>query len=149
MFSTQQAMKLTGLTHRKIMYILERKLINKETVRGKRTYFTFSELLELKIIGKLRKNCSLQQLSKLKVYLRDIGLTDNLRDKNLLFDGNKMYLVHTKNTTNFLIELTSKHQGQIVSPIILGMQQLIDELEENAVKNKITLYPENNEELAS
>ena len=149
MFSTKQTVKLTGLTQRQILYIVEKKLINKETRQGKKIVFTFSELLELKIIGKLRKKCSLQQLRKVKFFLIDIGLTSDLRDKSLILDGNEVYLVQNQKMNHFLIQLTGKYQGQIANPIILGMEELVDELEENAVKNKIPLYPENNEELAS
>lgn len=141
MFTKKQILKLTGLTASKLNYLLSNNFFpHIEIKKGLTTYFDFEDLLELKIISKLRKTISFQELKKLKKILFELGESNNLRDKTIISCETHLYLIQKGQLEDWITtQLTGKNAGQIVIRQIIFTNDILDDLQNLGKENDIDL----------
>jgi len=137
-FTTEDICQLTGIATYQLSYLKRLGIIKILTV-GKKSFYTWFDLIEIKTIMKLRENASLQQVTNAKNYFKSLGELDSFEDKILIACENKIYYVNiTEDFTAKVIEITGQNKGQSVLYRVLKFSAIIDELVERAkAENKV------------
>jgi hypothetical protein len=137
-FTIEDICQLVGIGAYRLTY-LKRLGIIKDLIVGKKSYYTWYDLVEIKTIMKLRENASLQQITNAKDYFKGIGELDSFEDKILVACENKIYYVSVnEDFTAKVIEITGQNKGQSVLYRVLKFSTIIDEIVERAkVENKV------------
>ena len=116
-YTSSQVLQLTGITYRQLHYWLEKGVIscnNPGLGRGKVSKFTFTDVLEVKVVAHLVasgvklsviKTC-IKQISK---EFKNTSFVGGLRSVRILTDGKRLY-AHYYGKENQIVELTE--QGQ-------------------------------------
>jgi DNA-binding transcriptional MerR regulator len=135
-FSHQEIIKLTGVSDNSLRYWVKQNIVNPQKIplgNGKRsTYFySFTELVEIKAIMKLRSNVPVRMIKAVKSFISDYFESSNISDKPLIvldMEGDvKVYLQNS----DILTQITGKHTGQTIYmdlAIIPSLQSQFNEL---------------------
>lgn len=134
MFSKNECITLTGLTAKQIDSLRSHKIVLGQTFNGNKCIFSWSELVEMKVISKLREQVSLQKIRQAKEYLKKIDFTDDcLRNKRLVCLSKDIILIDEKE--DIFLTVTGKYQGQLVLSVVF-CDEILKELR-NDCENKI------------
>lgn len=132
MFLKKECMALTGLTSGQIDSLRKHNIISGECYHGNKCRFSWSELVEMKTIAKLREKVSLQKIREAKEFLKQINFTDDsLMNKRLVFLSKNIVLFDEKE--DILITLTGKYKGQYVLTVVF-CNDILKELREDCQK---------------
>ncbi len=134
MFSTEQVMRITGISRRRLDYWLEHRIVSADidTSRGKRRVrlWTFENLLEVRVALWLRNVVSLQLLTKIVASLRRRGYSTPLATLTLRVvaptSPRRQSRVVFMDESGEWEEVLS---GQLVMELTLPMGAMRDELE--------------------
>ena len=141
-FTRKEIMQLSGVSSMKLFFLEKHGFIKPEK-RGNRkpqqSFYTWDDLLELKLISKLRQDASLQQLRIAKDYLIKIGESNKLSDEVVIAANNKIYLIKNipSEIGKLVIQLSGTNKGQVIIDAILKISDLVDELWDAAEKENI------------
>jgi len=119
-FSHQEIIKLTGVSDNSLRYWVKQSIVNPQKVplgNGKRsTYFySFTELIEIKAIMKLRSNVPVKMIKAVKSFITQHFETTTISDKPLVvLDMEDKVTVFLKNSDDILTQITGKYTGQTI-----------------------------------
>ncbi|HEY9297508.1 MAG TPA: hypothetical protein VIQ31_14275, partial [Phormidium sp.] len=101
--------------------------------------YSWEQLVELRIIYRLRQDASLQQLRQAKEYLKEIGDTESLASKTVVALNNKIYLVSNRpgEIEKLVVDISGKNQGQIIIHSLLKVSEIVSELWDVAKEGKV------------
>ncbi len=125
-FSSLQTIKIIGITYRQLDHWARTGLVN-PTARqaegsGSRRRYSYNDLLELKLVKRLRdEGISLQRVREVFDYMRD-ELGEDVASADLVINGNQSLLVRTDEQI-----LDALRQGQ--GALYLRMEGLIEEVD--------------------
>ncbi|MDE0118316.1 MAG: MerR family transcriptional regulator [bacterium] len=125
-FSSPQTIEIIGITYRQLDYWTRTELVRstaqKAVGSGSRRRYTYSDLLELKLIKRLLdEGIALQRVREVFDYLRD-ELGEDVASADLVISGNQSLLVRTDEQI-----LDALRQGQ--GALYLRMEGLIEEVD--------------------
>lgn len=141
MFERSDILKLTGLTYNQLRYLIEKGFIDVDIENGKSTHFDFEDLLVIKFIAKIRKICSMQELSLLKDEFQKCRMAFHdyfLNDMMLFIIGKEFYFVERDKLKPFIESYANQMMGCTIR-LIMPIQDLINELLESAYENNMNL----------
>ena len=126
-FSGNRTAEIVGITYRQLDYWARTDLIRptlaEATGSGSRRQYSYSDLLELKVIKSLLDaGIRLEQVRKVFAYLRD-NLGTDVSTANLVIDGSRSVLVHTGEE---LIDLLQNGQGVLNVLPLAGVKEEVD-----------------------
>ena len=126
-FSGSRTAEIVGITYRQLDYWARTDLIRPTLARatgsGSRRQYSYSDLLELKVIKSLLDaGIRLEQVRKVFAYLRD-NLGTDVSTANLVIDGSSSVLVHTGEE---LIDLLQNGQGVLNVLPLAGVKEEVD-----------------------
>ena len=126
-FSGNRTAEIVGITYRQLDYWARTDLIRptlaQATGSGSRRQYSYSDLLELKVIKSLLDaGIRLEQVRKVFAYLRD-NLGTDVSTANLVIDGSRSVLVHTGEE---LIDLLQNGQGVLNVLPLAGVKEEVD-----------------------
>ena len=142
-FSRQETLKITNVSNSQLGYFEKLGIIKPIYRDGRKIYYSWIQLLELKILGELRKKVSLQiireAINNLVIYCND----SNLSNKKLVAYNNEIVLLDINEDLNDIIaiEMSGKNNGQFLLHQILPMNNIVNELLDNG-KNNIVDFNE-------
>ena len=131
-FTTEQVMRITGASRRRINYWLGRGIVSAETdvLRGRRhvRVWSFRNLIEVRVALWLREKVSLQLLGKIVIKLRSQGLVAPLAEV-------RVGIVDRRQGTSVVVQGADGNwqepiSGQLVMELTLPMAQFKQELDE-------------------
>lgn len=138
-FSRSETIKICGITTGKLNYLETQEIIKGLTPKllGNRPAkrYTFTHLIEIKTIQKLRESLTVQQLRTAKQFLESIGETDTFHDKLLIVSDGKFRMVNRSDLGNYAVELAGKNQGQ-TSMLLLDFERIVSDLKHDGQKIK-------------
>jgi DNA-binding transcriptional MerR regulator len=139
-FTRKEVMALTGLKSGRLSYFDRTGLVQPEKIGDLKhpvVLYTWEQLLELRVIAKLGEQLSLQQIRQILKALQELGHSNHLFDKPLLFINSSLCIETGKNELGerLVAEVLGKHRGQLVFQWIDPLGELISEIEEEARKN--------------
>jgi DNA-binding transcriptional MerR regulator len=126
-FSGKRTAEIVDITYRQLDYWartdLVRPTLAEATGSGSRRQYSYSDLLELKVIKSLLDaGIRLEQVRKVFAYLRD-NLGTDVTTANLVIDGSRSVLVHTGEE---LIDLLQNGQGVLNVLPLAGIKEEVD-----------------------
>jgi len=100
--------------------------------------YSIEQVLQIKVIYRLREELSLQEIRQVLQLLEDKGYEPSLFSLNLLFFNGKLYMLDGQDAVNQkIIELTGKHRGQIVMQPVDPIGDVISSLYKEAERHCI------------
>src|SRR5664280_2251844 len=129
-FTTEQVMRITGASRRRINYWLERGIVGAETdvMRGRRhiRMWSFRNLVEVRVALWLREKVSLQLLGKIVIKLRSQGLETPLAEV-------RVAVLERKRRTTVVVmgadgQWLEPFTGQLVMELVLPLGKFEEEL---------------------
>lgn len=127
MFSRSEAIALTGLTAGQLNYLDSVGIVCPEKPHIRKCSFSWEQILELRVISKLRKTISLQKIRDAKKFLEDIDFTENnLFNNKIVASDKEIYLVSDKE--DFLVTISGKFKGQMAIKSVIFCDEIIKEL---------------------
>jgi DNA-binding transcriptional MerR regulator len=142
-FTRQETIKVTKIDEMKLKYLEKLGLIKPCHRDGRKVYYNWYQLLELKIITVLREKVSLQTLKEAIDNLEKYCNSKNLYDKKLVAYNSEIVLLDKNENISQVvaIELTGKNTGQLLLREVLTLNEIINELLDNG-KNNIVDFNE-------
>ena len=141
-FSRQETLKITNVSNSQLGYFEKLGIIKPIHRDGRKIYYSWIQLLELKILGELRKKVSLQTIREAIKNLENYCKDKNLSDKKLVAYNNEIVLLDINKDLNDIIaiELSGKDKGFLLYQV-LPMNNIVNELLDNG-KNNIVDFNE-------
>jgi DNA-binding transcriptional MerR regulator len=126
-FSGKRTAEIVAITYRQLDYWARTDLVRpslaEATGSGSRRQYSYSDLLELKVIKSLLDaGIRLEQVRKVFAYLRD-NLGTDVSTANLVIDGSSSVLVHTGEE---LIDLLQNGQGVLNVLPLAAVKEEVD-----------------------
>ena len=145
-FTRKEVMALTGLKSGRLSYFDQTELVQPEKIGGSKhpvVLYSWEQLLELRVIAKLRDRLSLQQIRQVIKFLRDSGYEDGLYNKPLLFINSSLCLQTDKDELGrrLAMEVLGSHSGQLVFDWIDPLGKLDEEVAAEAQNNPAIDFP--------
>lgn len=150
-FTTQRTAEIVGVTYRQLDYWARTDLVKPSLVAasgsGSRRRYSYSDLLELKVIKNLLDNgIRLEQIRKIFLYLRE-DLGTDVSTAQLVISGANSVVVHTGDE---IIELLKNGQTALNVLSLAGVKEQVDAaIVELFPEPEIELFPEFESELDS
>jgi DNA-binding transcriptional MerR regulator len=133
MFTRQDAIKLSGLTRTQIGYLEDIGIITPIKPHIRSCLYSWGQILELRIIAKIRETLSLQQIRQAKQYLQDIDFNSDLRSSKIVVGNTALYLL--QENEDALLTISGKHLGQFALTQIILCNDVIEDLMKNRSNN--------------
>jgi DNA-binding transcriptional MerR regulator len=136
-FSRQETLKIVKMSDNNLAYLERIGLIKPIYRDGRKVYYNWYQLLELKIITVLREKVSLQTLKEAIDNLEKYCNSKNLYDKKLVAYNSEIVLLDKNENISQVvaIELTGKNTGQLLLREVLTLNEIINELLDNGKNN--------------
>jgi DNA-binding transcriptional MerR regulator len=133
-FSTREAARISGVSHRTVDYWAKTKLIVPSIADANGTgtdrLYNFDDLMALRVAGALRESgTSTQALRKVIAYLREKGYPKGLSGYRLVMLGSDVCLVRNCRQ----LESALKHQGQGIFAFMIDISQAYQEVKAEAI----------------
>lgn len=148
-FTRQETLALTGMKSGKLSYWDETGLVVPEKFgnsKRPRVFYSAEQVLQLKIIQRLRERLSLQETRKVIDFLKERNYKPTLFECKLVFIGEQLYLIEDwQEFGKFVLEASGKNKGQIIIHEIGSIGNVISELESEAEKNTVPDYKKRTE----
>ncbi|MGL4503339.1 MAG: MerR family transcriptional regulator [Planktothrix sp.] len=138
-FTRKEAQSLCQVEEHRLTYLDRTGLIVPYRIgKGKRptVIYTFTQILEIRAIGKLREQVSLQTVRKIVEKFND----QSLANKSLIVINGEVYQYLTGTLENVAMQLSGENKGQFTMLdvlIIPPLQSYADEVLDLAKKSKI------------
>jgi DNA-binding transcriptional MerR regulator len=148
-FTRQETLALAGMKSGKLSYWDETGLVAPKKFgnpKRPKVFYTAEQVLQLKIIQRLRERLSLQETRKVIDFLKERNYKHTLFECKLVFIGEQLYLIEDwQEFGKFVLEASGKSKGQIVIHEIGSIGDVISELESEAEKNTVPDYKKRTE----
>jgi DNA-binding transcriptional MerR regulator len=130
-FTRQEAMKLTAVSSNKLTYWEQKGLVVPEKAGNPAhpyVMYTGEQVLQLKIIQRLRERISLQEIKQVLRFLKERGYQPSLLKGNLIFVNKVLCLVEDHDFRQVILEVSGKNKGQAVINYLGNVGDVVDEL---------------------
>lgn len=139
-FTRQETIALTGISSGRLSYLDRTGLVVPEKFGDKHpnVVYRWQQILQIKVIDRLREKLSLQEIRKVIDFLGEQHYEPSLFKCNLVFIGEQLYLI--ENADDFLaivLEASGKNKGQIVIHEVGTLAEVISELRKEAKEQHI------------
>jgi hypothetical protein len=132
MFNRKDAIFLTKLTRDQVDRLVKIGMINPTKVSHKKLLFSWSDILEMRFIYKLRQSVSLNKIREAKEMVKINYDDDSLRSKKIVVLKNNLLLEDKEKDISYM--LTGKNQGQTVLAVVY-CDEIIEDLEQFGQNN--------------
>ncbi len=145
-FTTKQVSRLTGLTLGKLRYLSKLGLVEPSrivlTKKKDLLCYSFTQLLELKAISKLREDVSLITVRKVIDYLANNANNPALASNTfLIYCGEVYHLLDGETFENLLVKITGKNKGQVHHLDLLVLPSI------NSIKSELETIVKDNPDI--
>jgi DNA-binding transcriptional MerR regulator len=140
-FTRKETLSLTGVSSGKLSYWDETELVKPEKFGNPKkptVIYSWEQILQLKVIERLREKLSLQETRKIIEFLRKRNYKPSLFTSNLVFVDSQLYLIEDWEKFGLLVlEASGKNKGQIVIHDIGPIGQVFSELRKEAERHHV------------
>jgi DNA-binding transcriptional MerR regulator len=141
-FSRQEVLSLTSLNSNKLSYLDRTDLVKPQKVgnpKRPKVFYSWEQLLQLKVIERLRERLSLQEIRKVLDFLKGRDYEPSLFTCRLVFVGPQLYLIEDwEDFGQVVLKVSGVNKGQIVIHEIGVIGNLMAELSNRAERNHVT-----------
>nr|WP_290224026.1 MerR family transcriptional regulator [Trichocoleus desertorum] len=129
----QETLALTGISSGRLSYLDRTGLVVPEKIGDLKhplVIYTWEQVLQIKVIDRLREKLSLQEIRKVIQFLEQKNYKSSLYSANLMLIGDKLYLI--ENAEQFqkrVLEASGKNKGQVVIHEVGVLAEVIAELQ--------------------
>jgi DNA-binding transcriptional MerR regulator len=140
-FTRKETLNMTGISSGRLSYLDRTGLIVPEkhgNPKHPTVIYDCKQILEIKIISRLRERLSLQEIRKVLDFLKERNYEPSLFKCNLVFIGSQLYLI--ENWAEFghiVLEASGKNKGQIVINQVGTIGEMLSELRKEAAENHV------------
>lgn len=132
-FTRQEVIRMTGAKPGNLSYLDRTGLVvpykEGNPKRPASVIYTVEQVLQIKIIERLRERISLQEIRKVLEYLSEHGYKPSLFKCNIFAIGSQVYLIEDNCELGLQVrEASDKNKGQIVIHDIGSIGDVIEEL---------------------
>ncbi len=134
-FTRQEVIAMTGISSGRLSYLDRTGVIVPQKFGDKHPVVVYSwqQILQIKIIDRLREKLSLQEIRKIIDFLQDQDYKPSLFNCNLVFIGECLYLIEDwQEFGTRVLEASGKNKGQIVVHQVGTLAEVISELRREA-----------------
>lgn len=136
-FLRLEVLKITKVSKSTLGYLEKLELIKPIDRDGRKVYYDWYQLIEIKMIVKLREKVSLQTIRETIENLKMYCNHTKLSNKKLVAYNNEIILLDKNEDLNEIIAtvMSGKNSGQFVLHQVLPMANIVNELLENGRNN--------------
>ncbi|MBD2357029.1 MerR family transcriptional regulator [Tolypothrix sp. FACHB-123] len=135
----QETISITGVSSSRLSYLDSSKLVSPNKFgnpKHPKVIYSWEQILQIKIIDRLRERLSLQEIRKVLEFLEQREYTPSFFKCNLVFIGEQLYLIESWQDFGLkVLEASGKNKGQLVIHEIGAIGEVIAELQ--ARKNEV------------
>lgn len=134
-FTRQEVIAMTSISSGRLSYLDQKGVVIPQKFGNKHpvVIYSWQQVLQIKIIDKLREKLSLQEVRKIVNFLQDKEYKRSLFDCNLVFIGKCLYLIEDwQEFGTKVLEESRKNKGQVAVHKICTLAELIAELQREA-----------------
>jgi DNA-binding transcriptional MerR regulator len=140
-FTRQEALSITGITSGRLGYLDETGLISPQKFgnpKRPKVIYSVEQVIELKVISRLRERLSLQEIRKVIDFLKHRNYEQSLFTCNLVFADNQLYLIEDWEEFGMMVlKASGKNKGQIVIHEIGKIGEVLSDLRNEAEKHQV------------
>jgi len=140
-FTRQETLSLTGISSGRLSYLDETELVKPQKFgnpKHPKVVYSWEQILQLKVIDRLRERLSLQEIRKVIEFLKERNYKSSLFTCNLVFIGTQLYLIENWQDFGALVlEASGKNKGQVVIHEIGAIGEVFSDLREEAEKHHV------------
>lgn len=140
-FTRQEALAITGITPGRLSYLDKTGLVAPEKIgesKHPRVIYSVGQIIELKVISRLREKLSLQEIRKVLDFLKSRNYEQSLFDCKMIFVDSELYLI--ENWEDFgmtVLKASGKNKGQVVIHEIGKIGEVISDLRREAERHQV------------
>lgn len=144
-FTRQEALSITGITAGRLGYLDKTGLVSPEKYgnpKKPKVVYSVDQIIDLKVISRLREKLSLQEIRKVLGYLKSRNYERSLFECNLIFVDDELYLVEdwSEFGRKVVSKASGKDRGQIAIHELGKIGEVIYELEQEAERSRVIDY---------
>jgi DNA-binding transcriptional MerR regulator len=140
-FTRQEALSLTGITSGKLSYLdVTGLVVPGKTGNIKRPVVIYSvgQIIDLKVIGRLREKLSLQEIRKVLDFLKERNYEHSLFTCNLIFVDSELYLIEDwEEFGTKVLKASGRNKGQVIIHQIGRIGEILTDLRAEAAKSRV------------
>ncbi|MBW4490754.1 MAG: MerR family transcriptional regulator [Trichocoleus desertorum ATA4-8-CV12] len=140
-FTRQEALSITGITSGRLSYLDETGLVKPQRIgasKRPRVVYSVGQIIELKVISRLREKLSLQEIRTVIAFLKSRNYEQSLFNCNLIFVDAELYLIEDwESFGTMVLKASGKNKGQIVIHEIGKIGEVISDLRREAEKHQV------------
>lgn len=140
-FTRQEALSITGITSGRLSYLDETELVKPQKIgnsKRPKVVYSVGQIIELKVISRLREKLSLQEIRKVIDFLKSRDYEQSLFNCNLIFVGTELYLIEDWERFGMMVlKASGRNKGQIVIHEVGKIGEVISDLRREAEKHQV------------
>jgi len=140
-FARQEALSLTGISSGRLSYLDETELVRPEKLgnpKHPKVIYSWEQILQLKVIDRLRERLSLQEIRKVIEFLKERDYSPSLFSCNLVFISSQLYLIEDwQEFGTLVLEASGKSKGQVVIHEFGVIGEVLSDLKKEAEKHHV------------
>jgi DNA-binding transcriptional MerR regulator len=127
MFTTAEAMTLTGLTRNQLSHLARIELVVPKPVSTRQNVYDWRQLKELRFIAEIRKTLSLQQIRQAAKSLSEMNFDDGyLYSQKIVIFENSLVLIDRDNDS-YGLTISGKYKNQRIMNVF-ACNEILDNL---------------------
>lgn len=140
-FTRQEALSITGISSGRLSYLDKTELISPLRIgnpKRSKVIYSVGQIIELKVISRLREKLSLQEIRKVVEFLKSRNYEQSLFDCNLIFVDDQLYLIEDwEKFGTMVLTASGKNKGQIVIHEIGKIGEVLSDLRREAERHEV------------
>jgi DNA-binding transcriptional MerR regulator len=140
-FNRQEALSITGITSGRLAYLDKTGLVSPQKIgdsKKPKVVYSVEQIIELKVISRLREILSLQEIRKVLDFLKKRNYEQSLFNCKLIFVDDELYLIEDwKDFGMKVLKASGKNKGQIVIHEIGKIGEVLSDLRREAEKHQV------------
>jgi len=145
-FTRQETVVLTGTTSNKLSYLDRIGLVQPRKYGNSKhptVIYNWQQVIQIKIIERLRENLSLQEVRRVLAFLEEQGYSHNFQACNLVFINSQLYLIQDWQAFGMtVLEVSGKNRGQVTIHEIGAIGEVIEVLRQEAERHQVREFEE-------
>jgi DNA-binding transcriptional MerR regulator len=140
-FTRQEALSLTSISPGKLSYLDETELVKPQKFgnpKHPKVIYSWEQILQLKVIDRLREKLSLQEIRKVIEFLKERHYKPSLFTCNLVFIGTQLYLIEDwKEFGTLVLTASGENKGQVIIHEVGAIGEVVSDLKKEAEKHHV------------
>ena len=140
-FTRQETISLTGITSGRLSYLDRKQIVVPEkdgNPSHPRVVYSWEQVLQIKIIARLREKLSLQEIRSVIDFLKKRNYEPSLFDCQLVLIESKLYLIEDwREFGTKILEASGKNKGKVVVNEIGVIGKIASQIRNEAKKNRV------------